>query len=208
MSANNQARDGNLLLGPFTAACFAIGVTALPYFVPGYDPVRQTVSEIGEIGSPMRWQFAVMLWMAAAGVLAFAAALWKTPRTQKRGVLDVIAVFCTAWMGVAAAALGFFAFPHPLHNLFGISELIAYQAPLFFALAWMREPSARGAVVFSVIMYVLTLVSLGVNLTAIGRDNIVWQTVQPYYGLVQRSLFACFFAWIAGAGWLLCWRRA
>lgn len=32
--------------------------------------------------------------------------------------------------------MGIFGFPHPLPNLFGESELLAYQAPLALALAW------------------------------------------------------------------------
>ena len=31
---------------------------------------------------------------------------------------------------------GIFAFPHPLHNTFGIYELIGYRAPLALALSW------------------------------------------------------------------------
>ena len=110
-------------------------------------------------------------------------------------------------MGVAAGALGWFAFPHPLHNVFGLSELIGYQAPLAFALAWRNDPRAGSAVRFSWLMYVLLLISLAFNLTAIARSGTLWNDIRPFYGLVQRSLFLCFFLWSAGAGWML-WRRA
>jgi hypothetical protein len=56
-------------------------------------------------------------------------------------------------------------------------------------------------------MYVLLLASITVNLSTLARDSALWNTIQPCYGLVQRSLFACFFLWVAGAGWLL-WRWA
>lgn len=198
------ARDVRLLLGPFAAALFTVGVAVLPGFIPGHDAVRQTVSEIGEIGSPMRWPFAVLLWVVALCLMGFAGGLWIEARRTHRGVLGALAALCTAWMGVAAGALGWFAHPHSLHNLFGLSELIAYQAPLFFVLAWRRAP--RTGVVFSAIMYALTIMSIAANLYAIADNGVFWQTVGPYYGLMQRALFACFFLWCAGVGWLL-WRR-
>jgi hypothetical protein len=47
--------------GPLAAAIFGFGVAGLPLMVPGYSYIRQTVSEIGEIGSPARIPFAVVL---------------------------------------------------------------------------------------------------------------------------------------------------
>ena len=156
----------------------------------------------------MRWPFAILLWIVAACLLVFAHGVWSARRERGRSVLDAFAVFCIAWMGVAAAALGYLAFPHPLHNVFGISELIAYQAPLLVALAWRREASARGAAAFSVVMYVLTLASVAFNLIVLADNAALWETVGPVYGLVQRALFMCFFVWCAGAGWMLWARKA
>jgi hypothetical protein len=197
-----MGRNGSLLFGPLAALIFAAGVGVLPLFVPDYSAMRQTVSEIGEIGSPMRWSFALLLWAVAACVLVFAWGMWRA-RPAGRGVSAAVAVFCTAWMGVAAAALAWLAHPHPLHNLFGISELFAYQAPLAFAIAWRGDATARAAVVFSIVLYVLTLASVGINLSVIFGDDALWRMVEPVYGLVQRSLFACFFVWCFGVGWLL-----
>lgn len=64
------------------------------------------MSEIGEMGSPARFPFTIMLCCVALCLLVF------------------------------AAGVGIFAFPHPLHNIFGESELIGYQAPVAFALTW------------------------------------------------------------------------
>ena len=41
-----------LLFGPVAAAVLVLGVAGLALMVPGYSDVRQTVSEIGEVGSP------------------------------------------------------------------------------------------------------------------------------------------------------------
>jgi len=193
-------RDTRLLFGPLAALIFAIGIFVLAQFVPGYSSMRQTVSEIGEMVSPMRWPFFVMLSMVAGCLLVFASGVQRIARDTGRGMLITI---CIAWMAVAAVGTGLFAFPHVLHNVFGISELIAYQAPLVFVLAWRRDPRMRGAVWFSGTMYVLTLLSLAVNLMILSRSGALWEAVEPVNGLVQRSLFATFFLWTAGLGWML-----
>jgi hypothetical protein len=64
-----------LLFGPLAAAIFAVGITGLARLIPGYSHVHQTVSEIGEIASPARLPFAIMLFCVAACILVFAWAL-------------------------------------------------------------------------------------------------------------------------------------
>jgi hypothetical protein len=36
------------------AVVLAVGISLLPRLLPAYDPIAQTVSEIGEVGSPAR----------------------------------------------------------------------------------------------------------------------------------------------------------
>jgi hypothetical protein len=110
-------------------------------------------------------------------------------------------------MAVSAAGVGIFAFPHPLHNVFGESELIGYQAPLAFALAWRRDSKANHLVTFSWIMFALVWISIALNLVSLDRHSVLWAEMKPVYGLIQRSLFAAFFGWCAGIGVLLRQRR-
>jgi hypothetical protein len=65
---------------------------------------------------------------------------------------------------------------------------------------------SRAGVGFSLVVYVLTLVSLAINLAALLDNGAFWHLVKPVFGLVQRSLFAAFFVWCGGVGWLL-WSR-
>jgi hypothetical membrane protein len=199
-----MVRDARFLFGAWAALSFVLGMTVLALFVPGYSSVRQTVSEIGEMTSPMRWPFVAWLSVVAVCLLIFASAIRRMRVATGPGTLGA---FCIAWMAAAAVGTGLFAFPNPLHNVFGISELIAYQAPLLCALAWRRKPELRSAVAVSILMYVLTLVSVVINLAILPRSGVLWQALAPAYGLVQRSLFACFFVWCAVVGWLL-WRRS
>ena len=120
--------------------CFVSAVIGLALLLPGYSHVRQTVSEIGEIGSPARVPFAIMLCCVAACTLVFASAVRDLSVAARHSRL---AAYLIGFMALPAAGVGVFAYPHPLHNIFGISELIGYQAPLVFALTWRRDPRAN-----------------------------------------------------------------
>jgi hypothetical protein len=189
-----------LLFGPLAAAIFGFGIVGLAGLIPGYSQVQQTVSEIGEIGSPARVPFAIMLGCVAACILVFAA-----------GLLDLSAVaghsrwtaYLTGFMALPAAALGIFAYPHPLHNIFGLSELIGYQAPLVMAFTWRRDPRAKSVVTLSWIMSILIWSAILVNLSSLDSRGLIWAYVKPVHGLAQRLLFFGWFGWSAVVGILL-----
>ena len=68
-------RNYRLLFGPLAGAVLFVGIIGLVLMVPGYSHVRQTVSEIGEVGSPARVPFAIMLCCVAACLVVFASAV-------------------------------------------------------------------------------------------------------------------------------------
>jgi hypothetical membrane protein len=196
--------DNRLLFGPLAAALLAIGIAVLPFWVPGYSQVHQTVSEIGEMDSPARIPFTIMLCGVALCLLIFAVGVGAESKRAGHRRLSAYLIGC---MAVSAAGVGIFAFPHPLHNVFGESELIGYQAPLAFALSWRADPAAKRLVAFSWIMFALIWVSIALNLATFDRHSTLWLEMKPVYGLVQRSLFATWFGWCAGIGVLLIRRR-
>ncbi len=193
-------KDYRLLFGPLGAAILALGIVGLALLLPGYSHVHQTVSEIGEIGSPARGPFAVMLCVVAGCILVFSLAVRARSVAVGRSQWAACLVAC---MALSAAGVGVFAYPRPLHTVFGLSELIGYQAPLAFALTWRRDSGARNVVKVSWIFYGLACLAIAVNLSAIFRDGIVWTYVKPINGLTQRALFAAWFGWCAALGWLL-----
>lgn len=191
-----------------SALLLAAGIVGLPLIVPGYDSVHQTVSEIGEVGSPANVPFALDLFLVAACLLIFAWALRGVARDAGRPTLAAWLVGC---MTVTVAALGWFAYPHPMHNVFGPTELIGYQAPLVVAVTWGRSPTLRPVAIFSGWMALLLWLAVIANLCVLDPHGpilgAVWAFERPLYGLVQRSLFLFWCIWCAGAGlWL--WRRA
>lgn len=185
------------------AVTLLLGIFGLGLLVPGYDQVRQTVSEIGEVGSPARIPFTIMLCTVAAFLLIFASALTETSRDSSDSAL--VAYF-VGFMGISAAGVGLFAYPNAMHNLFGMSELIGYQAPLVLALTWRRH-TWSSVVRFSWMMYALTILAIGANLSVLDRNGALWTYEKPVYGIVQRALFAVCFFWCAGTALLLL-RRA
>lgn len=164
---------------------------------------HQTVSEIGEVGSPARTPFTVLLCGIAACILVFASGVRDVSMASGRSPL---AAYLTGFMAVSAAGVGVFSLPHPLHDIFGMSELIGYQAPLVLALTWRRDVRARTLVVFPWSMFALLWIALGLNMSAMDRHGPVWAHVKPAYGLAQRALFAAWFGWCTGVG-LLLYRR-
>jgi hypothetical membrane protein len=196
-------RDKRLLFGPLAAAILTCGVVGLAFMVPGYSQVRQTVSEIGEMDSPARISFSIMLCCVAASLLVFASGVRAVSIKAGHGRL---AAYLIGSMALSAAGVGLFPFPHPLHNVFGESELIGYQAPLALALGWRNDSRAGRLVSFSWILFALIWISIVLNLTSLDRHGPIWAYMKPIYGLVQRSLFATWFSWCAVVG-VLRWRR-
>jgi hypothetical membrane protein len=193
-------RNYRLLFGPLAAAILGSGIAGLALLIPGYSHVHQTVSEIGEIGSPARVPFAIMLCCVAACILVFASAVRDLSAMTRH---SRSAAYLIGFMALPAAGIGIFAYPHPLHNIFGISELIGYQAPLILALTWRRDPRARLLVSISWILYVVVCVAIALNLSSFDRQGLIWAYVKPVQGLAQRALFAAWFGWAAVVGLLL-----
>ena len=193
-------RDYRLLFGPPAAILFVLGTLALATMVPGYSHVRQTVSEIGEMSSPARIPFAILLCAIAACIMTFALAL--RDRSLALGH-SAVASYLTGCMAVSIVGVGIFAHPHSLHNVFGLSELIGYQAPLFLALSWKGDARVKSTVTVSWLFYLLVCVAIALNLSPMVRHGMIWTYVQPIHGLVQRALFIAWFGWCFVVGLVL-----
>ena len=189
-----------LWFGPIAALVLVLGILSIGVITPGYSHVRQTVSELGEAGSPGQVEFSVLLCLVATCLIIFASAVARSLRVSGQSTLP--AYFLGA-MAISTAGVGVFSFPHPLHNIFGISEMVGYQAPLVAALV----SNSKRVKVFSIIMYVAVLLAIAINLVALVRPEGIWSHIKPFFGVVQRSLFASWFIWCAGYAVLLLPRR-
>lgn len=184
-----------LWFGPIAAVLLGAGTFAIALIVPGYSHVRQTVSELGAVGSPGQVPFTIVLLLVAACLILAALGIARSLRDSGHSALPACFVIA---MALSAAGVGIFAFPHPLHNVFGLSELVGYQAPLIAALTLRKSPSARPIVAFSLAMYGAVVLAIAANMLSLAGSGSLWARVEPYYGIVQRSLFASWFVWCAG----------
>ena len=189
--------NSRLWFGPVAVLLFLAGTLAIGLITPGYSHVRQAV---GEVGSPGQVAFTVLLCLIAACLLVYAIAIARSLHELGHSALP--AYFVSA-MAISCAGVGIFSFPHPLHNVFGMSETVGLQAPLVAALACRRDARAKQVTVFSSIMYVVVLLAIGINLIPLVRSANLWAHVKPVFGIVQRSLFASWFIWCAGYALLL-----
>lgn len=178
--------NARLLFGPLAGVILGVGVAGLALMIPGYGHVQQTVSEIGEVGSPARVSFARMLCCVAVCNLVFASAVRNLSIEAGHSPL---AAYFIAFMAISAAGVGIFAYPHPLHNVFGLSEIIGYQAPAVLALTWRRDARARTLVAISWAAFALVWVAIGLNMSSMDRQSQLWAHVKPNFGLAQRALF-------------------
>jgi len=189
-----------LWFGPIAALLFIAGTFAIGAITPGYSHVRQTVSELGELGSPGQFAFTALLCLIAMCLAIFASAV---PRALRGLGCSALPAYFVVALAVSCAGVGIFSFPHPLHNVFGMSETVGLQAPLVAALVCWRVPRTKQIVFFSIVMYVVVLVAIALNLIPLVRPVSLWPLVRPYFGVVQRFLFLSWFAWCAGYAILL-----
>src|SRR5688572_17460898 len=187
-----MSQNYRLLFGPLAAALLFFGIVGLGLLVPGYSQVRQTVSEIGEMGSPARVPFAVLLVVVSACIVVFAMGVRDISSAAGRSPL---AAYVIGSMALSATGVGVFAYPHPLHGIFGLSELIGYLAPFIFALTWRGDSRISPAVGVTWVMTGLLWLSIALNLSSLDPYGAVFAALQPFYGLVQRSLFVLWFGW-------------
>jgi hypothetical protein len=112
-------RNYRLLFGALAGVVLGLGIAGLALLIPGYSYVHQTVSEIGEIVSPARVPFAIMLGCVAACILIFASAVHDMSVAAHHSPL---AAYFIGFMAVSVVGVAVFAYPHPLHSNFGLSE--------------------------------------------------------------------------------------
>ena len=183
-----------LLFGPLAGIVFFATVYVLAVFLPDYSHVSETVSEIGEISSPVMRPFQVGMLAVNLCVILFGTGLFHFARANS---VSTVPAFFVAYFGLVDIGTNLFPSPHPLHNVFGLSLTIGYLAPLVLAIAWRRHDAVRPIATVSWIVAVLVFASIFLNISpAFNRDLYPLE----YYGVVQRSAFVLFYGWCAYLG--------
>ena len=175
-----------LSLGWITSIAFILGTYILGSQLEDYSAISQTVSEIGEEGSPLylQWQIfstgiGCLLILYGIGIVSFA----------KKNELSVVPGIFILLAGLSQFGIGIFPSPHPLHNVFGLSLTLGYFSPLLFALLWKNQLGMKFKRL-SLISFILIVLGIFLNLSPAFSP-----TLYPleYYGIVQRFLLFTFY---------------
>ena len=179
-----------LSLGWITAIAFILGTFIWGSQLNDYNAISQTVSEIGEKGSPLyiQWQiFSIgigcLLILFAIGIVSFA---------KKRNLSTVPGIFILFY-GLSQFTIGIFPSPHPLHNVFGLSMTVGYFSPLIFAVLWKNQLGMTFTII-SLIAFILIVLGIFLNLTPAFAPSLY---PLEYYGIAQRFLLFTFYIYCA-----------
>ncbi len=175
-----------LSLGWITAIAFILGTFILGSQLEDYNPISQTVSEIGEKGSPLyiQWQ----IFSIGIGCLLILFSIVVTSFSRKKNLSIVPGMFILVY-GMSECGVGIFPSPDPLHNVFGLSMTVGYFSPLIFALRWKTQLGIRFKRL-SLIAFILIVLGIFLNLTPAFAPSLY---PLEYYGIVQRFLLFTFY---------------
>lgn len=179
-----------LPLGWILSLMFILGTIIFGGILESYNPVSQTVSEIGQEGSPLQlpWQ----MFATSIGFLIIVFAIAMIVFAKRNILLIWPAIFLLAY-GLSQFGIGMFPAPHPLHNVFGLSMTIGYFAPLVFVLAW-RNKLGKQFKELSWLAFVLIMLGIFLNLSPAFAPNLY---PLEYYGVIQRFLLFTFYGYVA-----------
>jgi hypothetical membrane protein len=184
-----------LFAGPLIAILLVVGTTGLAFVDPGYSQMRQTISEIGSLSSPLRVPFAILMFGIGTLELILAAAVRNATLNNHRSQATACLIALSAvWLfGIAI-----FADPHPLHGPFGYVGLVAMLSPIVFSITWRREPRARIAVGVSWALGVIVWAGI-ITFAFFAQTG----ALESFGGVIQRSFLYSWGLWCAVIGILL-----
>ena len=155
-----------------------------------YNMVSQTVSEIGQAGSPLEATFQIFSFTISILLILFSIGVLRFSRKNRLSLVPGIFLLT---FGLAEFGIGVFASPHPLHNVFGLSLTIGYFSPLMFFLLWRSKMGSQFKWI-SLLIFILVIIGIFLNLTPMFAPDLYDLS---YYGLVQRFLLYSFYAYCA-----------
>jgi hypothetical membrane protein len=185
---------GLLLFGVAAAGAFTLNWIILGILLPGYDPISQTISELGESGSPFERVFRLVMLSEAVFLGFFSYSVLRFSASARYSVSPGVLL-----AGLAVCQVGVFLFeaPHPLHNVFGIASMVGFFAPLALLVAWRGQPELRTLRMISGVAAPLLALEMALNLSPLFVEFAPSDFIRSHYGAIQRSLYVTFYGWLA-----------
>lgn len=155
---------------------------------PGYNPVRDLVSQLGALGTPSQWVFNPGMFLCALLSLVFAGLLAGVCRRKGLSPLP-------AWLllvhGVSLGGAALFPLPLAMHARAGALGMFLPLPPLAALILWRGESHRRLRAAA-----VISLIIMGLGFTVMFPR---W--LPELTGLKQRMAHLGWSVWFATLGW-------
>ena len=183
------------IVGPIL---FIVVILVFGLLRPGYDPIRQYMSELGEVGAPNAIAYNMPAFLLGLLMIAFAFGLHRGISEGKGSKLVpiLIAVSGVGWVGSSFfrcdAGCVNESVTGRMHDLTGMIAVFPLLiAPLAILPRLKKDNRWQSHRPFSLIMGALAVILFAVMFTAA-----VSPALEPYRGLIQRLTFFTPLLWI------------
>lgn len=171
-----------LSLGWIVPIISILGSLILGFTLPEYNTAAQTLSEIGEEGSPYYLIWMIFSFCIDMCITLFGIGILLYAKSNKLSKIPAIFIIGHGLSGIGASI---FPTPHSLHNLFGSSNLIWYCAPLMFALIWKTKRGKMFRNVSTITFFTVIVFGTVLNLNPMFEPSLY---PMKYYGVAQRYI--------------------
>jgi len=183
---NVTLQQALLYCGALSGLIFISVTLMLGRLLPDYNSLSQTVSEIGQVGSPFQLPYAIMLWSVCLCGLAFSYQALKFAQSQG---LSIVPLILTASFAVFDAGFALYPSPEPMHNIVGALHLFGYLSPLILTIVWRKYFKSNQLTNFSGIAFLSIVIFICLG---------IFQLPSPeYFGVIQRGIIYSYYGWLA-----------
>ncbi len=191
-SINGPSNKLLALAGIVGPILFVVGIWIFGLIRPGYDPVRQHISELGEVGSANAGIFNIVVFLGL-GLLMIAFSI-GLQRGINGGKISRFAPVLIAASGLGWVGASFFSCDQAcitvsttgrLHDITAVVALFGMLiAPFAIRSQLNKDPRWESYRPFSLAMGTVALIC-----TALMFSTVVTPSLVPYRGLIQRLAF-------------------
>jgi len=183
---NATLQQALLYCGALSGLIFISVTLMLGRLLPDYNSLSQTVSEIGQVGSPFQLPYAIMLGSVCLCGLAFSYQALKLAQSQG---LSIVPLILTASFAVFDAGFALYPSPEPMHNIVGALHLFGYSSPLILTIVWRKYFKSNQLTNFSGIAFLSIVIFICLG---------IFQLPSPeYFGVIQRGIIYSYYGWLA-----------
>jgi hypothetical membrane protein len=171
------------------------GSLAIGFTIPGYDPIRSTISELGERGSPAFAIAGILFILIGICAAFFSAGLLSRSRKNKLALAGSVSLFANAVFDYIGSGIfpcdaggAYVSISGQIHFIVSVIGMSVMVLPAFFyARVFKREGRALEGAVSLVAAIAIVVAAVLFNIAFFTERNV---------GLFQRILDFTYFGWM------------